>query len=72
MWDFRPQWFPAESRMTGAPLLATSPVELWRELARVMLTAHTRRGESDLVAYWLVQVLALDHRAPEWQVMAAD
>eukprot|EP00198_Chlamydomonas_reinhardtii_P010478 XP_001699815.1 predicted protein [Chlamydomonas reinhardtii] len=56
------------------PLLAAAagsgPLPLWGELARLVLTAHTRRGESDLVAHWLVQVLALDHRAPEWAVMA--
>lgn len=37
-------------------LAAASPVDLWGELARVMVTAHGRRGESDLVAHWLVQV----------------
>ncbi|KAG2436490.1 hypothetical protein HXX76_006790 [Chlamydomonas incerta] len=56
------------------PLLAAAagsgPLPLWGELSRLVLTAHTRRGESDLVAHWLVQVLALDHRAPEWAVMA--
>lgn len=48
----------------------TAP-ELWGELVRVVLTAHMRRGESDLVAHWLVQLLALDHRAPEWQAVMA-
>ncbi|GLC36810.1 hypothetical protein PLESTB_000780600 [Pleodorina starrii] len=53
-------------------LLPASPLELWCELGRVMVTAHGRRGESDLVAHWLVQILALDHRSPEWQVMSGQ
>lgn len=33
-----------------------TPLELWADMARLMVTAHMRRGESDLVAHWLVQV----------------
>ncbi|KAG2484317.1 hypothetical protein HYH03_016859 [Edaphochlamys debaryana] len=52
-----------------AAMLPPSPVPLWAATARLVQTAHMRRGESDLVAYWLVQVLSLDHTAPEWAVM---
>jgi hypothetical protein len=31
-----------------------------------MVTAHQRRGESDYVAHWLYQLLALDTQAVEW------
>jgi hypothetical protein len=31
-----------------------------------MVLAHQRRGESDLVAHWLYQLLALDSKAEEW------
>ncbi|WIA13527.1 hypothetical protein OEZ85_007099 [Tetradesmus obliquus] len=41
-------------------------VALWANMARTMVLAHQRRGESDLVAHWLYQVLALDSRAEEW------
>jgi hypothetical protein len=41
-------------------------VGVWSEMARTMVTAHQRRGESDLVAHWMYQALALDSRAPEW------
>mmetsp|Transcript_15657 Transcript_15657/g.39023 ORF Transcript_15657/g.39023 Transcript_15657/m.39023 type:complete len:605 (-) Transcript_15657:799-2613(-) len=41
------------------------------QLARAVMVAHQRRGESDAVAHWLYQVLALDARAPEWGAMAA-
>jgi hypothetical protein len=43
-----------------------SIVSLWANMARTMVLAHQRRGESDLVAHWLYQVLALDSRAEEW------
>jgi hypothetical protein len=35
-------------------------------MARTMVMAHQRRGESDLVAHWMYQALALDTAAPEW------
>lgn len=41
-------------------------VGVWSEMARTMVMAHQRRGESDLVAHWMYQALALDTRAPEW------
>ncbi|GBF98489.1 hypothetical protein Rsub_11699 [Raphidocelis subcapitata] len=41
-------------------------VGVWAELARMLVMAHQRRGESDLVAHWMYQALALDTRAPEW------
>lgn len=41
-------------------------VTVWASLARSMVTAHQRRGESDFVAQWLFQLLALDSRAVEW------
>ena len=45
---------------------------VWAELARIMMVAHQRRGESDDVAHWTWQVLALDHAAPEWQIFQAQ
>lgn len=41
---------------------------VYAELARIMMIAHQRRGESDDVAHWMWQVMALDHRAPEWDI----
>jgi hypothetical protein len=41
-------------------------VVVWASLARTMVTAHQRRGESDSVAHWLYQLLALDTQAVEW------
>jgi regulator of protease activity HflC (stomatin/prohibitin superfamily) len=38
----------------------------WREMAATMVTVHQRRGEGELVATWLYQLLALDAGAPEW------
>lgn len=40
---------------------------IWAEYARCMLVAHQRRGESDLVAHWMYQVMALEPAAPEWR-----
>lgn len=45
---------------------------VWAELARIMMVAHQRRGESDDVAHWMWQVMALDHAAPEWQIFEAQ
>lgn len=36
-------------------------------LARTMVLAHQRRGESDFVAHWLYQLMALDAGAQEWE-----
>lgn len=41
-------------------------VHVWADMARTMVMAHQRRGESDLVAHWLYQLLALDTTAEEW------
>lgn len=49
-----------------AVLLPPSVVTVWASLARSMVTAHQRRGESDFVAQWLFQLLALDSQAVEW------
>ena len=35
-------------------------------LARAVMVAHMRRGESEAVASWLYQLLALDPTAHEW------
>lgn len=43
-----------------------SIVRVWASMARTMVMAHQRRGESDLVAHWLYQLLALDTAAEEW------
>jgi hypothetical protein len=44
-------------------------LRVWRALARNMVLAHQRRGESDAVGHWLYQLLALDAGAPEWRLM---
>jgi hypothetical protein len=49
-----------------AVLQLPSAVTVWASLARSMVTAHQRRGESDFVAHWLFQLLALDTQAVEW------
>eukprot|EP00878_Enallax_costatus_P015726 GHUV01016477.1.p1 GENE.GHUV01016477.1~~GHUV01016477.1.p1 ORF type:complete len:254 (+),score=94.63 GHUV01016477.1:907-1668(+) len=41
-------------------------IRIWADMARTMVMAHQRRGESDLVAHWLYQLLALDTTAEEW------
>jgi hypothetical protein len=51
---------------SGSAGAGASVVALWANMARTMVLAHQRRGESDLVAHWLYQVLALDSRAEEW------
>lgn len=45
---------------------STAYIRLCAEWVRAIMVAHQRRGESDAVAYWLVQLLALDPSAPEW------
>jgi len=52
----------SSSRSSGSCI-----VGVWAEMARTMVMAHQRRGESDLVAHWIYQLMALDTRAPEWQ-----
>lgn len=61
-------WHAPEAPTAAAPVLLQAPstAVVWASLARSMVTAHQRRGESDLVAHWLYQLLALDTRAPEW------
>jgi hypothetical protein len=49
-----------------AVLQPPNAVTVWASLARSMVTAHQRRGESDLVVHWLFQLLALDTQAVEW------
>ncbi len=44
-----------------------STIQVLAEFARVAVTAHQRRGESDAVAFWMYQLMALDTMAPEWQ-----
>ncbi len=44
-----------------------SVLQVLAEFARVAVTAHQRRGESDAVAFWMYQLMALDCMAPEWQ-----
>ena len=53
---------PAAAAAAGGACVAS----VWAELARTLVMAHQRRGESDLVAHWLYQALALDAAAPEW------
>eukprot|EP01025_Chloroclados_australasicus_P009023 TRINITY_DN1341_c0_g1_i2.p1 TRINITY_DN1341_c0_g1~~TRINITY_DN1341_c0_g1_i2.p1 ORF type:complete len:415 (+),score=24.66 TRINITY_DN1341_c0_g1_i2:109-1245(+) len=40
---------------------------LLRESCRLVIMAHTRRGESDEVAKWLYQLMAMDLDAQEWE-----
>lgn len=49
-----------------AGLLDHHLVSCWAAYCRLIMTVHQRRGESDEVAHWLLQVLALDPQAPEW------
>lgn len=42
-------------------------MQVWAEFARVAIVAHQRRGESDAVAFWMYQLMALDTMAEEWQ-----
>jgi hypothetical protein len=35
-------------------------------MARAVMVAHQRRGESDAVAHWLYVTMALDPSSPEW------
>lgn len=51
---------------------AAMVLSVWREMVSTMATAHQRRGEGDLVAIWLYQVLALDPDAPEWRAMVPE
>lgn len=63
-------WAPPEEAPADVqqekPQRPPSVVAVWASLARCMVTAHQRRGESDLVAHWLYQLLALDTQAVEW------
>jgi hypothetical protein len=69
-------WLPPEAApavdthqpgaIQGAVLQPPGVVAVWASLVRSMVTAHQRRGESDLVAQWLYQLLALDTQAVEW------
>lgn len=43
------------------------PLQLWAELLRTAVLALQRRGESDGVAVFLYQLLAMDTAASEWQ-----
>ena len=43
------------------------PLQLWAELLRTVVLALQRRGESDGVANFLYQLLAMDTAASEWQ-----
>jgi hypothetical protein len=58
--------YPGLDAGPGGPPLGARVVGVWAELARTLVMAHQRRGESDLVAHWMYQALALDTRAPEW------
>ena len=52
--------------------LGRDVMEVWAELARTVVLAHQRRGESDYVAHWLYLLMALDTTAPEWGHVLAD
>ncbi|KAL3151872.1 hypothetical protein ABBQ38_012834 [Trebouxia sp. C0009 RCD-2024] len=54
-------------RMDVPWLWDVSLISVLAEFARVAITAHQRRGESDAVAFWIYQLMALDTMAPEWQ-----
>lgn len=54
--------------LQDAPWLPDKPVmQVWAEFAHVAVIAHQRRGESDAVAFWMYQLMALDTMAEEWQ-----
>ena len=52
---------------TGPWRWDVATIQVLAEFARVAVTAHQRRGESDAVAFWMYQLMALDTLAPEWQ-----
>lgn len=57
--------------MSLAQILVSAPrwhIEFIAELARIMVTAHQRRGESDMVAFWIWHKMALDPKAEEWDM----
>ncbi len=53
---------PSSSDLGDRTVLA-----VWCELLRTAVLAHQRRGESDAVAHYMFQLLALEPRAAEWQ-----
>ena len=55
--------FAAQEELLEDP----KPLQLWAELVRTIIVALQRRGESDGVANFLYQLLALDTAAAEWQ-----
>eukprot|EP01023_Acetabularia_acetabulum_P009980 TRINITY_DN14530_c0_g3_i1.p1 TRINITY_DN14530_c0_g3~~TRINITY_DN14530_c0_g3_i1.p1 ORF type:complete len:316 (+),score=54.45 TRINITY_DN14530_c0_g3_i1:118-948(+) len=42
-------------------------LQILKEACRLMIMGHTRRGESDMVASWLYQLMSLDSNAQQWQ-----
>jgi len=63
----RAELFPMARPRTSTTL--ADAVSLWAALARTAVIARQRRGESEEVADWLYQLLALDPEAPEWEFM---
>jgi hypothetical protein len=47
-------------------------IDVIAELTRIMVMAHQRRGESDEVAFWMWQKMALDPSAEEWNMFFTD
>ena len=64
-----PHGGPAHPASAPTLVPARTLVALFAESLRLAVVAHQRRGESDLVAHFLYQLLALDPTAPEWDLM---
>ncbi len=62
--DTRPQ---PESSNSGTGPCAVAGA--WSDMARTLMLAHQRRGESDEVAHWMYLLMALDPGAPEWNAI---
>lgn len=59
---------PGSSHTAGSSRVPAAPVvAIWADMVRTLVLAYQRRGESDLVAHYLYQLLALDTNATEWQ-----
>ena len=54
------------------PWTERSVLRVWAGLVRTLVVAFQRRGESDAVALFLYQLMALDVAAPEWQRALAE
>lgn len=59
--------YPSLGNMSESDWVQKSPLRTWQGLTKLVIQAHTRRGESDLVAHWMYIALCLDPDAVEWE-----